>query len=113
MIFIVASHSLTDFILETLGIFTPPSAGFHVTWMIVTAIFYRSILSVVGGYITATLAPEPPMRYVFIMAAIGLALGTFAAIVTIPMNITQPWYPVALAVTGPLCVWLGGKLKIG
>ena len=111
IIFIVVSHSLMDFILESLGIFTPPSAGFHVTWMIVTAIIYRSVLSVAGGWITAALAPDPPMRYVLIMAAIGLLAGILGAVVTIPMGITQPWYPVALAVTGPICVWLGGKLK--
>lgn len=31
MIFIVLSHTGTDFILEKLGIFTPPDQGFHTT----------------------------------------------------------------------------------
>ena len=37
LIFIVVSHSLTDFVLESLGIFTPPNQGFNTTWIVVTA----------------------------------------------------------------------------
>jgi len=111
VIFIVGTHTLTDFILESLGIFPPPSAGLHTTWMLITATIYRSIFSVGGGYLTAALAPEPKMRYVLVLAAIGLIAGTLAVIVTIPMNLSPAWYPIALAVTGPICVWIGGKLK--
>jgi hypothetical protein len=79
--------------------------------MVVTATIYRSIFTVGGGYITAALAPNPPMRYVMILGIIGLALGTLAAIVTIPMGLGPAWYPIALAVLALPCVWLGGKLK--
>jgi len=111
MIFIVVSHTGTDYVLETLGIFPPRNEGLHITWMVVTATIYRSIFTVVGGYITAALAPNPPMRYVLILGIIGLALGTIAAIVTIPMGLGPAWYPIALAVLALPCVWLGGKLK--
>jgi hypothetical protein len=112
MIFIVVSHTGTDYVLETLGIFPRRNEGLHITWMVVTATIYRSIFTVVGGYITAALAPDPPMRYVVILGIIGLALGTLAAIVTIPMGLGPAWYPIALAVLALPCVWLGGKLKI-
>ena len=111
MTFIVVSHTGTDYVLETLGIFPPRNEGLHITWMVVTATIYRSIFTVVGGYITAALAPNPPMRYVLILGIIGLALGTIAAIVTIPMGLGPAWYPIALAVLALPCVWLGGKLK--
>ena len=111
MIFIVVSHTGTDYVLETLGIFPHRNEGLHITWMVVTATIYRSIFTVVGGYITAALAPNPPMRYVMILGIIGLALGTIAAIVTIPMGLGPAWYPIALAVLALPCVWLGGKLK--
>lgn len=104
VIFIVLSHTLMDKILEGLGIFTPPTVGFHTTWMVVTAFIYRSIFSIGGGYVTAMLAPEPKMRYVAILAIIGLVAGTMGAVVSIPTGITQTWYPIALAVTGPICV---------
>jgi len=41
---------------------------------------YRQYYTVVGGYVTAALAPDPPMRYVIILGLIGLTLGTLAAI---------------------------------
>ena len=111
MVFIVATHTGTDFVLESLEIFTPPSEGLQTTWMVVTATVYRSIYTVAGGYITAALAPNPPMRYVLILGLIGLALGTIGAIVTIPMKLAPIWYPIALAVLALPCVWLGGKLR--
>lgn len=112
MLFIIATHTGTDFVLESLGIFTPPDQGFHTTWMVVTATIYRSIYSVAGGYITATLAPNRPMRYVLILGIIGTVAGTLAAIVTIPMGIAPTWYPIALAILALPCVWFGGKLRI-
>lgn len=111
MIFIVFSHTATDFVLESLGIFTPPDQGFHTTWMVVTATIYRCLYTVIGGYITAALAPGRPMRYVVILGLIGLVLGTIAAIVTIPMKLGPAWYPIALAVLALPCTWLGGKLR--
>ena len=111
MVFIVASHAGTDFVLESLGIFTPPNEGFHTTWMVVTATIYRSIYTVAGGYITAALAPNPPMRYVMILGLIGLVVSTLAAIATIPMKLGPAWYPIALAVLALPCVWLGGRLN--
>ena len=111
MIFIVVTHTLTDFILESLGIFPQPSQGLHTTWMVVTATIYRSVFTVGGGYVTAALAPNPKMRYVLILGLIGLVISTLAAIATIPMKLGPAWYPIALAVLALPCVWLGGKLR--
>ena len=111
MIFIVFSHAGTDFVLESLGIFTQPNEGFHTTWMVVTATIYRSFYTVAGGYITAALAPTPKIRYVVILGIIGVVAGTLGAIATIPMKIAPIWYPIALVVLALPCVWLGGKLR--
>lgn len=111
MIFIVVTHTATDFVLESLGIFPKPSEGLHATWLVLTATIYRSIYTVGGGYVTAALAPEPRMRYVMILGIIGLVLGSLAAVVTIPMKLGPAWYPIALAVLALPCVWLGGKLR--
>ena len=110
-VFILVTHTLTDLVLERVGIFTPPDQGFHTTWMVVTATIYRSIYTVAGGYVTAALAPNPPMRYVMILGLIGLVVGTLAAIATIPMKVGPAWYPIALAGLALPCVWLGGKLR--
>ena len=111
IVFIVVTHTVTDLVLEKLGIFTPPEQGFHITWMVVTATIYRSIYTVGGGYLTATLAPERPMLYAVILGLFGIVASTAGAIVMIPRNLGPTWYPIALIVLALPCTWLGGKLR--
>lgn len=110
LIFIGVSHSLVDFILESLGIFTPKTQRFDTTWMVVTATIYRTILSIVGCYITGILAPSRPLLHAMILGSIGLVLSTVAAIVTIPLDWGPAWYPIALVALTLPCAWIGGKL---
>lgn len=109
-IFIVATHAGTDMILEGLGIFTPPDQGFHITWMVVTATIYRTILSIAGSFLTGILAPSRPMLHALILGFIGLAAGTAAAIYVIPMDLSPMWFPILLAAEAVPCAWIGGKL---
>jgi hypothetical protein len=110
LIFIFVTHSGVDYILESLGIFTPPDQGFHTTWMVVTATIYRTVLSVVAAFLTAKLAPSQPMKHALILGLIGLALGTAAAIIVIPMNLSPAWFPIALVVLAVPSAWVGGML---
>jgi MFS family permease len=99
---------VTDKILESLGIFPSPDAGLFITWMLVLAFIYRSIFTVLGGYITARLSPQNPMKHVKILAIIGTIGGCIGIVVG--WNLSDHWYPIALAVTAFPLVWLGGKL---
>ena len=110
LIFIFISHSLTDFILESAGVFPPPSEGLHVTWMLVLALGYRIVLSIVGCFITAKLAPQNPMKHALILGFIGIFLGTIGSVIAIRMNMSDTWYPIALILVTLPCAWLGGKL---
>jgi len=52
------------------------------------------------------------MRHVAIVGTIGTVMATAGAVVAIRMADLGPnWYPIALAVTGFPCVWLGGRLN--
>ena len=73
------------------------------------AFLYRSAYAVLGGYITAILAPSNPMKHVKILGVIG-TLGGIAGIFA-GWNLSDHWYPIALAVTAFPLVWLGGKMK--
>jgi hypothetical protein len=108
IIFIFITHSATDFILESLGIFTSPDQGFHTPWMVVTAFIYRTIFSVGGAYVTGRLAPSRPVLHAIVLGMIGLFLSTAAAILVIPMNLSPAWYPIALVAVAVPCGWLGG-----
>ncbi len=100
----------TDMLLETTGVFPPQSQPeLFGGWMLVVALLYRSIYAVVGGYVTAILAPHSPMRHVTILGILGLVGGIVGVIVG--WNLSAHWYPIALALTAFPCVWIGGKMR--
>lgn len=105
---VVILSTVTDTILEKLGIFPSPQGELFITWMLVLAFFYRSIYTVIGGYITARLAPNRPMRHVTILGIIGTIAGIGGIIAG--WNLSAHWYPIAIAATGFLFVWIGGKI---
>lgn len=74
------------------------------------ALAYRCVFTIAAGYITAKLAPRNPMRHVWVLGFIGLAMAVLGVIATSGMNLGPRWYPISLAVTALPCVWLGGML---
>ncbi len=100
----------TDMVLEKLGILPDPSKGLFIGWMLLAALIYRTVYTVLGGYITAALSSENPMRNVKILAGIGLIAAILGVIGG--WNLSSHWYPIALAVLAYPSVWLGGKLKL-
>lgn len=105
---VVILSVVTDGILEGIGFFPPPTQGLYDNGLLLIALIYRSIYTVLGGFVTAKLAPSNPMKHVKTLAIIGFIAGLGGVIAG--WNLSQHWYPIALAVTGPLFVWLGGKL---
>ena len=100
----------TDKLLESTGIFPPPSEmGLFVTWMLGLALFYRTVYTVAGGYVTAWLAPQNPMKHVWVLAIIG-QIGGISGVIA-GWNLSAHWYPIAIAVLAIPSVWLGGWLR--
>src|SRR5688572_9805188 len=96
---VVILSTATDTILESLGIFPPPKDGLFVTWMLVLALVYRTIYTVLGAYVTAALAPANPTKHVTILGIIGTIMGCVGIYVSLVLFTLSPiWYPVALAV---------------
>jgi hypothetical protein len=100
--------------LEATGVFPPIEEqrehGFTTGWMVALAFAYRLVFTVVGGYVTAALAPNLPMRHVIILGIIGIVLGILGAIST--WGTTPAWFSIALIILGLPCVWLGAKLRM-
>ena len=106
---VVVLSTATDLIFEGLGVFPPIGQGIFITWMLVLALSYRIIYTVLGGYITAKLAPQNPMKHVTVLAVIGTIAGFIG--IFVGWNMSEHWYPIALAVTAFPCTWYGGKLR--
>src|SRR3569623_1029542 len=57
------------------------------------ALFYRCVIAVLGGWVTARLAPRNPMRHAGILGAIGTLLGILGAAATAGRGFGPSWYP--------------------
>jgi hypothetical protein len=110
--FSVAVFSLaTDQVLHVLQVYPPWGEPMWDPKLNALALAYRTVFTILGGYITARLAPHKPMKHVVIVGIIGTIAGTAGAITAITMADLGPnWYPIALAVTGFPAVWIGGLL---
>jgi hypothetical protein len=101
----------TDLALHAAGIF--PALGDRMSDnLLVLATVYRTIYAVLGGYVTARLAPNRPMQHVLLNGLIGVALSTLGAVVTWNRALGPHWYPLALVITALPTAWLGGKLRV-
>lgn len=115
LVTIVVLSNATDTILEATGVFPPVAVqrdqGFDTKWMVSLAIFYRSVYAVAGGYVTAALAQNRPVRHAVALGIVGIVLGVLGAVAT--WGMTPAWFNILLLVLGPPCVWLGAMLRIG
>jgi hypothetical protein len=101
----------TDQVLHVLDVYPPWGQPMWDPGLNLLALSYRIVYTILGGYIAASLAPHSPMRHVLVVGILGLIAGSAGAIVAISMADLGPnWYPIALALTGFPCVWLGGVL---
>jgi hypothetical protein len=101
----------TDQVLHVLEIYPPWGKPMHDPSLNVLALSYRIVYTILGGYITASLAPHAPMRHVIVVGIVGFVAGSAGAITAITVADLGPdWYPIALALTAFPCVWLGGVL---
>ena len=108
-IFIGVTHTATDAVLEGIGVL--PKGNLWVgTGLILVVIGYRAILSLIGCYITAWLAPHSPMKHALALGILGVLLSTVGAIVSANMNLGPAWYAWTLVAISLPIAWLGGKL---
>ena len=100
----------TDQILHMLKVY-PPWGERMADDLFGLATAYRIVYTVLGGYITARLAPHAPLRHAVILGLVGLVPGIGGVMVAIAKPELGPlWYPIAIALTGLPCAWLGGVL---
>lgn len=104
----------TDIILEKNGIFPSfeqqQAEGLQVWWMALLAMIYRSVYGVLGSYISASLAPNRPMFYALLPAAIGFVLSIIGTVVM--WGKAPWWFSIGFMALIFPCAWLGGKLAM-
>jgi len=97
----------TDFILEKIGLFPSPKPGLFLWWMLLIALIYRGIFTIISGFITAALAPKNPIRHAIILGIIGVVVTMLGSIAN--WDKSAAWYPIVLILITFPCTWMGGK----
>lgn len=112
MIIVVILDVTLDVIMHATGIYPPwfqPMAT-HL-WLLATG--YRIVDGTIGGYVTATLAPDRPLAHAFALGLVGFALSTVGMLATWGKGTEfgPKWYPIGLVVISVPCACLGGFLR--
>jgi peptidoglycan/LPS O-acetylase OafA/YrhL len=109
------ASTAVDAIMRAAGVF-PGSPRNMSDGLFVLASGYRALFTVAGGFTTARLAPDRPMRHVWILAGIGLAAGLAGVVAYYVIGgakLGPAWYPFSIAIESVPCVWFGGRLQTG
>ena len=101
----------TDVVMPVTGVF-PPWGQPMSDGLFVWATVYRAAFTVLGGFITARLAPRKPMAHVLVLGAVGIVAASAGALASWNQRpeFGPKWYPIILVVTALPCVWAGGVL---
>jgi len=111
LLFVIIITTAMDALMHVTGIF-PPLGQPMADSLFVLALTYRIIFSVAGGYITARLAPNKPVKHALVLGVIGFVLGLAGTVATWNRGpeFGPKWYPLLIMLTAIPSVWLGGKL---
>jgi len=100
-----------DEVFHLLKVYPPWGVPMYEPGLNLLALTYRGIFTMIGGYITARLAPSAPMTHVLVGCGIGLVLGGLGVVAATTADLGPIWYPVAVAVSGPVLNWVGGLIQ--
>src|SRR5512143_3101719 len=111
---IVVLSIATDGALHASGVY-PPLGRPMADGLFVLATAYRVAYGVLGGYLTARLAPRRPMAHAIVLGVVGLAVGIAGAAATWSRGpeFGPHWYPISIAAIALPCSWAGGRLRRG
>jgi len=102
----------TDQILHVLKVYPPWGEPMRDPGLNALALAYRTVYTVLGGYVSARFAPHAPMRHAWIYGFVGLLFGAIGVVVGLTADLGPVWYPIALAAEALPCAWLGGTLYL-
>ena len=110
VLFIIIASTLVDMVFHLAGIFPAPPEALTDS-LALLASSYRLVIGVAGGYLTAKLAPDRPLRHALILGYVGIVLGLVGVIATWNLGLGPRWYPISLVVLAVPQCWLGGWLR--
>ena len=112
LLVVIIITTATDALLHATGIF-PPWGQPMSDSLFLLAFAYRIVYGIVGGYITARLAPDKPVEHAVVLGALGfvLSLAGTAATWNRGPEFGPKWYPLVLVAMALPCSLIGGLIR--
>jgi hypothetical protein len=111
LVTVIVTHTGTDAILHASGVY--PEAGQVMSdGLFALAATYRILFTVLGGYVTARLAPSKALEHALVLGCIGSVLALAGLLAMLGRELGPAWYPLALVVTALPSCWLGGRWSL-
>jgi len=78
---IIIATTVVDIVLHAVHVYPPTNQPINDAQALL-ATFYRVVIGVAGAYLTASLAPDRPMRHAMILGYVGVVLALVGVVVT-------------------------------
>ena len=113
LVTVIVTHTGTDAILHAAGVY-PPAGQVMSDALFALAAAYRIVFTVLGGYVTARLAPSKSLEHALVLGCIGSVLALAGMLATLGRGpgFGPLWYPLLLVVTALPTCWLGGRVAL-
>jgi hypothetical protein len=111
VLFVIVVTTLVDIVLHLIDVFPPARQPLDDALALV-ATSYRIVIGAGGGWLTARLAPDQPMKHALILGCVGVILGLVGLVATWNLGLGPRWYPIALVVLAIPQSWVGGRLFV-
>jgi hypothetical protein len=103
---------IADTILQQLGVLPIPTEQKFEPGHSLLALSYHLLFAVLGGFITARLAPDRPIAHAITLGILGIVISTLGLIAIITQDLAPAWYGWALIIGSIPVTWLGGELSL-
>ncbi|MGH6952454.1 MAG: hypothetical protein ACREH4_16440 [Vitreimonas sp.] len=112
LVVIVALSIGADMIFHALGVYPAWGEAMTEPGDNLLALTYRSVFTIAGGYVSASLAPKAPVDHALALGIVDLVLSALGAVATVVVvDLGSDWYPLMLVVIALPCAWAGGALR--
>lgn len=103
---------IADTVLQNLGILPVSGTIRFENRHSLLALSYHLIFTLIGGYLTARLAPDRPVAHSLALGVLGIAISTLGLIAIVTEDLAPAWYGWALIAFSLPVTWTGGKLFV-
>lgn len=97
-----------DAVLHATGVFAPVGTD-PTDASLLLALAYRIAFAVLGGVVTARLAPASPLKHGVSLGLLGIVLASAGA--AAQWNLGHHWYPLSLVAIALPSSWAGARLS--